>query len=132
MWLRVFSAWQKYCLHKSSTEMVNMKRNDFGSIRQLPSGRFQVRYRDTHGIQRTAKTNTGKPLTFAIITAARKYLVNLESAMDQGKTTGDTSQGLELLQDRVEKYISGARLTKGQLKKARQLSGLQIWLKKLS
>ena len=94
----------------------HMKRNDFGSIRQLPSGRFQVRYRDTHGIQRTAKTNTGKPLTFATITAARKYLVNLESAMDQGKTTGNPSVGSELLRHRVEKYIKGARLTKGQLR----------------
>jgi integrase len=94
----------------------HMNRNKFGSIRQLPSGRFQVRYRDVHGINRTAKTNTGKALTFDTRTAARKYLVNLESAMDQGKTTGDTSQGLELLRDRVEKYISGARLTKGQLR----------------
>jgi len=94
----------------------HMNRNKFGSIRQLPSGRFQVRYRDTHGINRTAKTNTGKALTFDTRTAARKHLVYLESAMDQGKTTGDTSQGLELLRDRVEKYINGARLTKGQLR----------------
>jgi integrase len=94
----------------------HMIRNKFGSIRQLPSGRFQVRYRDTHGINRTAKTNTGKALTFDTRTAARKYLVNLESAMDQGKTTGNTSQGLELLRDRVDQYITGARLTKGQLR----------------
>jgi hypothetical protein len=89
-----------------------MKRNRFGSIRQLPSGRFQVRYRDAHGINRTAKTNAGKALTFDTRTAARKHLVHLESAIDQGKTTGDTSQGLELLRNRVEKYISGARFHK--------------------
>ena len=63
----------------------HMNRNKFGSIRQLPSGRFQVRYRDVHGINRTAKTNTGKSLTFDTRTAARKHLVYLESAMDQGK-----------------------------------------------
>jgi len=93
-----------------------MKRNKFGSIRQLRSGRFQVRYRDAHGINRTAKTNAGRALTFTTKTDARTYLIHLESAMDQGKTTGNPSIGLELLRDRVEKYISGARLTKGQLR----------------
>ena len=96
--------------------MVKMKRNDFGSIRQLPSGRFQVRYRDSHGIERTAKTPANKPLTFTTRTTARKYLVNLESDMQRGKTTGSTATGTELLRDRVEKYIIGARLTKGKLR----------------
>jgi len=93
-----------------------MKRNDFGSIRQLKSGRWQVRYRDAHGIQRTAKTPANKPLTFITKTAARMYLVNLESDMQRGKTTGNTSTGSELLRDRVEQYINGARLTKGKLR----------------
>lgn len=93
-----------------------MNRNKFGSIRELKSGRFQVRYNDAHGINRTAKTNTGKPLTFTTRTAARKHLINLESAMDQGKTTGNTAQGLEPLRQRVDEYIRGARLTKGQLR----------------
>ena len=94
----------------------HMKRNDFGSIRQLPSGRFQVRYRDAHGINRTAKTIAGKALTFTTKTDARTYLIHLESDIKRGKTTGNTSTGSELLRDRVEKYISGARLTKGQLR----------------
>lgn len=93
-----------------------MKRNDFGSIRQLPSGRFQVRYRDAHGITRTARTITDKPLTFTTKTDARTYLIHLESDLKRGKTTGSTSTGSELLRDRVEQYINGARLTKGQLR----------------
>jgi integrase len=43
-----------------------MKRREqgSGSVRQLPSGRWQARYRDGDGVLRPARTADGKPLTF--------------------------------------------------------------------
>lgn len=95
-----------------------MKRKDFGTIRQLKSGRWQVRYSDKRGIQRSARTSDNKPLTFTTQSDARIYLIHLESDMKRGKTTGDTSVGLETLRERVEKYLTGARLTEGVLRES--------------
>lgn len=46
----------------------NRQRRPFGSIRQLPSGRFQARYTDASGTDHTA------PTTFATRTAADQWL----------------------------------------------------------
>jgi integrase len=93
-----------------------MKRNEFGSIRKLPSGRFQVRYRDKYGTPRTARTATNKPLTFQTHRQAQEYLRDLESDMRRGLIDGDTSRGNELLRERVELYLTEARLTPGELR----------------
>jgi hypothetical protein len=91
-----------------------MKRNKFGSIRKLPSGRFQVRYFDD-GIQRTAKTIDGKPLTFSSEKEARIYLVHLESDFARGNNPYEIEiKASYTIRDRVEMYLdpkSGARLS---------------------
>jgi integrase len=102
--------------HITENRRNEMKRNLFGSIRQLPSGRFQVRYRDKYGITRTARTSTNKPLTFPSRKLAQEYLRDLESDMRRGYIDGDTSRGNEILRDRVELYLTDARLTPGELR----------------
>jgi integrase len=91
-----------------------MKRNKFGSIRKLPSGRYQVRYFDD-GIQRTAKTIDGKPLTFSSEKEARIYLVHLESDFARGNNPYEIEiKASYTIRDRVEMYLdpkSGARLS---------------------
>ena len=92
-----------------------MKRNKFGNIRQLASGRFQVRYYIEQGLQITARTIGDKPLTFATRDDARTYLIHLESDLLRGVSpyTIKKIQGYTLRQ-RVEMYLdatSGSRLT---------------------
>lgn len=90
----------------------------FGSVRKLNSGRYQVRYIDKNGIRRTARTNDDRPLTFTTQREAKTYLLHLESDMRRGYTDGDQSKGSELLRDRIEIYLSGARLTPGELRES--------------
>jgi integrase len=54
-------------------------RRRFGSVRRLPSGRFQARYRDETGTEHTA------PETFATKTAASRWLVTVETDMLRGQ-----------------------------------------------
>jgi integrase len=90
----------------------------FGSVRKLNSGRYQVRYIDKNGIRRTARTKDDRPLTFTTQREAKTYLLHLESDMRRGYTDGDQSKGSELLRDRIEIYLSGARLTPGELRES--------------
>lgn len=55
-----------------------MGRRAFGSIRRLPSSRWQVRYRAPDGVMRTA------PLTFRTKTDAQKFLAGIESDLMRG------------------------------------------------
>ena len=50
-------------------------RRSFGSVRQLPSGRWQARYRDPAG-----KTHTA-PETFATRPEAARFLAQVEAAL---------------------------------------------------
>ena len=89
------------------------KKNEFGSIRQLASGRYQVRYMIEN--QRiTARTIDDKPLTFESYADARKYLVHLESDLARGVNPYAIKKKESFtLRDRVDMYldpISGARL----------------------
>jgi integrase len=91
-----------------------MKRNKFGSIRKLASGKYQVRYfRD--GIQQTARTLENKPLTFSTERDARLYLVHLESDLAKGLNPYDVkAKKSYTIRERVEMYLdptSGARLS---------------------
>lgn len=91
-----------------------MQRNQFGNIRKLPSGRYQVRYVDQSGERVSARGLNGKALTFDDYKAARLHLIHLQS---------DTSRGIDpyasapisadTLYQRVEMYLdprSGSRL----------------------
>ena len=44
--------------------MPKQQRRAFGSVRKLPSGRFQARYTGPDGIMRTARRADGGPMTF--------------------------------------------------------------------
>ncbi|MBQ0984914.1 tyrosine-type recombinase/integrase [Streptomyces sp. F63] len=61
--------------------MANSKgrKRRFGSIRKLPSGRFQARFRDPDGVLRTA------PETFATQTDADRWLVRKEAEIIEGR-----------------------------------------------
>lgn len=89
------------------------KKNEFGSIRQLASGRYQVRYM-VENQRFTARTIDDKPLTFESYEDARKYLVHLESDLDRGINPYAAKKRESFsLRERVEMYfdpISGARL----------------------
>ncbi len=54
------------------------RRADFGTIRQLPSGRWQVRYRDAAGLRRTA------PQTFASRRSGAQFLASVQADLDRG------------------------------------------------
>jgi len=56
-----------------------MSRRRFGSVRRLPSGRWQVRYRTSDGRQHTA------PETFATKTDATRHLAQVETDLSRGQ-----------------------------------------------
>jgi integrase len=56
-----------------------MSRRRFGSVRRLPSGRWQARYRTNDGRQHTA------PETFASKTAATRHLAQVETDLSRGE-----------------------------------------------
>src|SRR4029450_6786638 len=63
-------------------EMARGKgRRSFGSVRQLPSGRWQARYRDATGKSHTA------PETFATRPEAARFLAQVEAALARGEWT---------------------------------------------
>ncbi len=55
------------------------KRRQFGTVRKLPSGRWQARYRDPAGRQHTA------PVTFATKAEASRYLATVETDVLRGE-----------------------------------------------
>lgn len=55
------------------------KRRPFGSVRRLPSGRWQARYRDAQNVRRAA------PDTFSTEQAARDWLVGIEADIIRGR-----------------------------------------------
>src|SRR5215211_6194036 len=56
-------------------------RRSFGSVRQLPSGRWQARYRDVTGKSHTA------PETFTTRPEATRYLAQVETDLARGEWT---------------------------------------------
>jgi integrase len=92
-----------------------MKRNQFGSVRKLPSGRFQARYIDAAGGRITARTIDDKPLTFATEKQARIYLIHLQSDLERGINPYAVIPACaDTLRKRVEMYLdplAGSRLT---------------------
>jgi len=100
-----------------------MKRNQFGNIRKLASGRFQARYTDPiTGKRITAKGIDGTSLTFSSEKDARIYLVNLESDLHRGVNpyAKPKIESCTLI-DRINAYLdpsSGARLNGSPLRES--------------
>ncbi|WP_298040684.1 site-specific integrase, partial [uncultured Microbacterium sp.] len=70
----------------STTAQANatLKREAWGRLRKLPSGRWQVRYPGPDGKTYTARTDDDKPLTFVTKTDARTWLASLQTRMARG------------------------------------------------
>lgn len=77
----------------------NDSRRNFGTIRKLPSGRFQVRYWDAAG-QRQSPPNT-----FATKEEARRWLTLAEARIMQGDWI-DPKRGKIALRDYAENWIA--------------------------
>lgn len=60
------------------------KREAWGRLRKLPSGRWQVRYPGPDGTTYTARTDQDRPLTFLTKTDARTWLAGVQSKMARG------------------------------------------------
>ncbi|GAB3064593.1 hypothetical protein [Sediminivirga luteola] len=61
------------------------KRETWGSLRKLPSGRWQARYPAPDGQMHSARTEDDKPLTFLTKTDARTWLASVHTKIAQGE-----------------------------------------------
>src|SRR5699024_11411172 len=61
------------------------KREAWGRLRKLPSGRWQVRYPGPDGNTYTARTDDDKPLTFFTKTDARTWLASVHTQIARGE-----------------------------------------------
>ncbi|GAA5196738.1 tyrosine-type recombinase/integrase [Microbacterium jejuense] len=62
-----------------ATETASVRREAWGSLRKLPSGRWQARYPAPDGETYTARTEDDKPLTFLTKTDARSWLASVHT-----------------------------------------------------
>lgn len=71
----------------STTKKENSagKREAWGRLRKLPSGRWQVRYPGPDGNTYTARTDDDKPLTFFTKTDARTWLASVHTQIARGE-----------------------------------------------
>ncbi|QZY50681.1 hypothetical protein [Leucobacter tenebrionis] len=60
------------------------RREGWGSLRKLPSGRWQARYPGPDGEMYTARTDDDKPLTFLTKTDAREWLASVHTQIARG------------------------------------------------
>lgn len=74
------------------------RKRRFGRVRQLPSGRYQARYRDPTGIDRPA------PITFLSKTDAERWLTGVEADILKG-TWRNPDHGRILLDDYLTQWI---------------------------
>jgi len=81
-------------------------REAWGSLRKLPSGRWQVRYPAPDGRTYTARTADDKALTFQTKTDARAWLARTHTVIAQGIWEAPTA-GAE--RRRAESAVAAAR-----------------------
>ena len=62
-------------------EPAAVRRESWGSLRKLPSGRWQARYPAPDGEMYTARTEDDKPLTFLTKTDARAWLAGVHTTI---------------------------------------------------
>ena len=80
-----------------------MSRRDFGSVRKLPSGRWQARFRDRSGVMHTA------PNTFASKGDATRYLAGVRADLDRGAYF-DPHAGSETVADYAATWLDNRRV----------------------
>ena len=69
----------------TTTTTSSTRRESWGSLRKLPSGRWQVRYPGPDGNTYTARTDDDKPLTFFTKTDARTWLASVHTKIARGE-----------------------------------------------
>ncbi|WP_395640343.1 tyrosine recombinase XerC [Pseudolysinimonas sp.] len=74
-----------------------MTRSHFGTVRELPSGKFQARYLDANGRRHTAGT-------FAKARDAKSALAKIEAGIDRGDWI-DPDAGSQTFADYIEAYL---------------------------
>lgn len=67
------------------TQQSSQKREAWGSLRRLPSGRWQARYPGPDGEMHTARTDDDKSLTFQTKTDARTWLAGVHMKIALGE-----------------------------------------------
>lgn len=65
--------------------MSATKRESWGSLRKLPSGRWQARYPGPDGETYTARTEDDRSLTFLTKTDARRWLAAVHTKISLGQ-----------------------------------------------
>ena len=81
------------------------RKRRFGSVRKLPSGRFQARYPGPDGLLRTAEE------TFETQTAADEHLVDIEADMRR-KEWIDPNAGKVSLREYADRWIGERECTR--------------------
>jgi integrase len=61
------------------------QRRPFGSVRRLPSGRYQARYNGPDSLAYTGRDSGGRPLTFTSKGAADSYLAGVRTDIERGR-----------------------------------------------
>lgn len=69
----------------TTTTTSSTRRESWGSLRKLPSGRWQARYLGPDGSTYTARTDDDKPLTFFTKTDARTWLASVHTKIARGE-----------------------------------------------
>ena len=87
---------------------MSRQRADFGSIRKLQSGRWQARYPDKSGRQRTG------PQTFATRGDASRYLAGVRADLDRGNWF-DPNAGRVTLRPYADSWLRTRRVRGGPL-----------------
>lgn len=80
-----------------SSSTSTRRRSDFGSVRELPSGRFRATYR-TSGVEHTA------PTTFRTKTDAKRYLASVRASIEKG-TWSDPRFGKLTVEEVGERWL---------------------------
>ena len=79
-------------------ETMSKKREQWGSVRELPSGRFQARWKDKNNSHHTA------PDTFRTLTDARLFLSRIRVGIEDG-TWQKVDDGLQPLEPFALRYL---------------------------
>jgi integrase len=117
----------KACKFHSGKVVQRAKRtNDFGTIRRLPSGRYQVRYQ-ANGERLTARDDAGKPVTFGTKRDATAWLSEQRTDIRRGHHR-DARAGAEPFGNYAERWLAERRKADGRELKPRTVAHYQTIL----
>jgi integrase len=79
------SSYGTFVARKAAPMAKRAARRPFGSVRRLPSGRWQARYNGPDGRPYTARDGGGRALTFTTKSAADSYLAGVRTDIERGR-----------------------------------------------